>query len=273
MSAPETAAAASAATQPTVAAAPVAVVAAPSGPAVRMVLQRAKSCSLLVDDISRRVVCPTSTVVCHIAFFAGATPAHVAAAARILCETKIFAFEKAGDNDQNEATKKKKNKNDEDDDAAPAAASASAAPAPSSRAKPAALSSDLSLSVCIVPQASICGKVKSKAIQYHSQSPKDEGKALYNQFVETMRKLLLPASYVDRLDANGDEIPLETGVCKEEAARKALGLKSEAETGIKSHLHVPTVRRSVKNGTYGNTQSLMMDSTCGPMTHVLDVDL
>ena len=49
---------------------------------------------------------------------------------------------------------------------------------------------DLPGDVLIVPQATLGGKLKGKAMQYHNNIDKDKGLELYEHFVETCRRLL-----------------------------------------------------------------------------------
>ncbi|XP_065066043.1 D-aminoacyl-tRNA deacylase 2-like isoform X2 [Rhopilema esculentum] len=49
---------------------------------------------------------------------------------------------------------------------------------------------DLPGDVLIVPQATLGGKMKGKATQYHSNIPKDEGQHLYDEFVGLIKFLV-----------------------------------------------------------------------------------
>lgn len=43
---------------------------------------------------------------------------------------------------------------------------------------------DLPGSVLIIPQATLGGRIKGKAVQYHKNIEKEKGKELYNKFIE-----------------------------------------------------------------------------------------
>lgn len=49
---------------------------------------------------------------------------------------------------------------------------------------------DLPGDVLIIPQATLGGRVKGKSMQYHANSGKEEGLALYSQFVSLCEKAL-----------------------------------------------------------------------------------
>jgi D-Tyr-tRNAtyr deacylase len=49
---------------------------------------------------------------------------------------------------------------------------------------------DLPGDVLIVPQPTLCGKVKGKVLQYHRSIGKADGKPLYDEFVTACRKSL-----------------------------------------------------------------------------------
>ncbi|XP_034531515.1 D-aminoacyl-tRNA deacylase 2-like [Notolabrus celidotus] len=85
-------------------------------------------------------------------------------------------------------------------------------------------------SVLIVPQATLGGKAKGRAMQYHNNINKEDGLRLYDTFVSLCQKEL-------------------------NAAAAASG-GSEAEV-------------TVKHGTYGNRQVLKID-TNGPYTHLME---
>ena len=40
----------------------------------------------------------------------------------------------------------------------------------------------------LIPQASLCGKMKGKVAQYHALKPKTEGEALYNNLKDTLEQ-------------------------------------------------------------------------------------
>ncbi|CAG5866914.1 D-aminoacyl-tRNA deacylase 2-like [Menidia menidia] len=75
-------------------------------------------------------------------------------------------------------------------------------------------------SVLIVPQATLGGKVKGKAMQYHNNINKEEGLQLYQAFVS---------------------------LCEEELKAAVASAGSEAEV-------------TLKHGTYGNRQVLQLDT-------------
>lgn len=88
---------------------------------------------------------------------------------------------------------------------------------------------DLPGSLLIVPQATLGGKAKGKGMQYHNNISKEDGLKLYSSFVSLCEKELMAA----------------------------IGMSGrEAEV-------------TVKHGTYGNRQVLLLD-TNGPYTHLFD---
>jgi D-tyrosyl-tRNA(Tyr) deacylase len=215
--------------------APAAAATAAINPAIRMVLQRVNTASLLVDNISRRVHLKNNGIICHIAMFEGVNETHIVKAVKLITEAKLYTFESAA------VTQKEKDENNTEQQQ-------------TVRAKPTSLVEDPTISLMIIPQASIAGRVKGKTAQYHAQAKKETGQELYNLFVSSLRKVLLPTEILDKLDGNGEMV-----LAKEEEGKS----EKAALVGFS---------RSVLNGTYGNTQSLSFDSQ-GPMTHVLDIDL
>nr|XP_020467235.1 probable D-tyrosyl-tRNA(Tyr) deacylase 2 [Monopterus albus] len=85
-------------------------------------------------------------------------------------------------------------------------------------------------SVLIVPQATLGGKAKGRAMQYHNNIHKDDGLRLYSAFVALCEKELMAA------------------------AASSAGRGAEI---------------TVKHGTYGNRQVLKLD-TNGPYTHMME---
>ncbi|XP_071370580.1 D-aminoacyl-tRNA deacylase 2 [Centroberyx affinis] len=95
--------------------------------------------------------------------------------------------------------------------------------------------SELPGSLLVVPQATLGGRAKGRAMQYHGNVGKEEGLRLYGGFVELCEKELLAAAAV----AGGD-----------------------AEAGGGAGV-------AVRCGTYGNRQVLQLD-TNGPYTHLME---
>ncbi|XP_029982180.1 D-aminoacyl-tRNA deacylase 2 [Sphaeramia orbicularis] len=85
-------------------------------------------------------------------------------------------------------------------------------------------------SVLVVPQATLGGKVKGRAMQYHGNVGKEDGLRLYDTFV---------------------------ALCEKEVNASAAASDANA-TAV-----------TVKHGTYGNRQVLTLD-TNGPYTHLMD---
>ncbi|KAH0486813.1 MAG: hypothetical protein KVP17_001107 [Porospora cf. gigantea B] len=81
---------------------------------------------------------------------------------------------------------------------------------------------DLPGDILVVPQATLGGKSKGKAVQYHNNAPKADADAIYCAFVKTLTDL------------------------------------------------VPGTR--VEHGSFGERQVLAMDNTCGPFSHLFDVE-
>jgi D-Tyr-tRNAtyr deacylase len=215
-----------------------------SSPAVRLVLQRVNSASLLVDNISRRVSMQKG-IVCHLAFFDGANENHILKAVKLITESKLFAFEFPP---PPPSYNNNKNNNNDNDDQKEETKNVSSAVVVNARPKPISLLDDATINLMIVPQASIAGRIKGKVAQYHAQCAKDQAQDLYTLFISSLRKILLPVVAEGILDQNGEVI---------------LGDEEEKK------INLP---RKVLNGSYGNIQALNLDSP-GPMTHVLDVDL
>ncbi|CAL8273809.1 unnamed protein product [Merluccius merluccius] len=94
---------------------------------------------------------------------------------------------------------------------------------------------DLPGSVLVVPQATLGGRAKGRAMQYHGNISKDDGLRLYQRFVSLCRAQLQAA-------AAG------------EPRSGAEGAGAEVE---------------VQSGTYGNRQVLKLD-TNGPYTHLME---
>jgi D-aminoacyl-tRNA deacylase len=208
-----------------------------ANPAIRMVLQRVNTAALLVDNISRRVVLKNQGIICHIAMFDGVNETHIPKAVKLITESKLYAFGTVGEN--------------------------------AARPKPISLVEDPTVSLMIIPQASIAGRVKGKTAQYHSQCSKDIAQDLYNLFISSLRKALLPAEILDKLDVNGELIAENNN---NTAKEDNINDDDQAEGKNIEKKKQPELPRYVLNGTYGNTQALSFDSS-GPMTHVLDVEL
>jgi D-tyrosyl-tRNA(Tyr) deacylase len=134
-------------------------------------------------------------------------------------------------------------------------ASPTTAPAPP-RVKASSILSKTDIDCLIIPQATLAGRLKGKAVQYHDQCPKDRGQILYDRFVQKMRSTLLPPELLDQLDRNGELLFQRTS----EGAGDATG--DACVPGV-------VLRRKVLNGTYGNRQALTLDSY-GPMTHLFE---
>ena len=86
-------------------------------------------------------------------------------------------------------------------------------------------------SLLIVPQATLGGKAKGRAMQYHANIGKEDGQRLYHEFVSLCEKELMQA---------GGEV-------------------TEPQSGAVV----------LKHGTYGNRQVLKLD-TNGPYTHLME---
>lgn len=99
--------------------------------------------------------------------------------------------------------------------------------------------------IMIVPQASLAGKIKGHAVQFHRLPDKSEGLRLYNHFCHLVR--IARDVNEDEVDTNGS--PLAGGVPSEG------WLKNQAR---------------VVSGTFGNRQGLRFESE-GPFTHTFDL--
>ena len=99
-------------------------------------------------------------------------------------------------------------------------------------------------SVLVVPQATLGGRAKGRAMQYHGNIGKDDGLRLYQRFVSLCQA---------QLQAAGGAAPSGAqGAGDERAGTEGAGAESE-----------------VKHGTYGNRQVLKLD-TNGPYTHLME---
>jgi len=99
-------------------------------------------------------------------------------------------------------------------------------------------------SVLVVPQASLGGRVKGRAMQYHGNIGKEEGLQLYSCFVSLCHAQL-----------GGGET--------RSGAQGAEPAGGETRSGAQG------AEPAVKHGTYGNRQVLQLD-TNGPYTHLME---
>jgi D-Tyr-tRNAtyr deacylase len=100
-------------------------------------------------------------------------------------------------------------------------------------------------SIMIVPQASMGGTLKGKAVQYHDNVHKDRGLDLYNAFSDTVRSLAFSQSNSRPSGKQTNEFGNEQAIVGEEA-------------------------RKIIVGTYGNRQGFSMNSD-GPHTYVFEL--
>eukprot|EP00760_Papus_ankaliazontas_P004283 PhM_4_TR11773/c0_g1_i1/m.25418 len=176
---------------------------------MRVIAQRVDSASLLLDNVER-FGSIRAGVVLYVSFLQGATAENVTTAVTSLLSTKIFSFDIPSD--------------------------------PSVRV-PTVSVGERKVDVLVIPQASIAGKIKGKAIQYHGQAPKEDTQKMYEAFCAQLRHGL---GAVLESDANG--VPL-------------VGGSGEAAAAAGQPI--------VVSGTFGNRQALKMDSP-GPMTHFFE---
>ncbi|CAL8287334.1 unnamed protein product [Gadus morhua 'NCC'] len=92
-------------------------------------------------------------------------------------------------------------------------------------------------SVLVVPQATLGGRAKGRAMQYHGNIGKEDGLRLYQRFVSLCQAQLQAAGGAEGAGAEG-------------AGAEGAGAE-------------------VKHGTYGNRQVLKLD-TNGPYTHLME---
>lgn len=251
----------------------------PSPTTVRLVAQRVYKATLLVDNVSRTISIRDGIIV-FVCFLSGATDASVQAAVELLLGMKIFTFEfLSKDADEDEEASKKDHSNSSN-----------------GRAKATALRDQDRCDVLLIPQATLAGKPKGKAMQYHSQAQKDEGSRLFQLLCDRIRAALAPDQVLitGSLDANGLPVANRKKTAEAESAANstisAVASRNDdlaAETSgdvvvgdqrylvqggnennndVAQHQH----RRWVLNGTYGNRQGLCFESP-GPFTHVLEI--
>ena len=205
---------------------------------VRVVAQAATSASLLIDNVSERVVMPTPGVILYLSFLGDTTANHITTAVNSLVSSKIFNHL----------------------DGVPAVEG--------QRLKPQSLLEVPSCNVLIIPQATLAGKQKGKVVQYHAQCEKTKGEELYYLFCSSMREALVDGSNAASFDRNGRVI-----VDSAAAKNVATGSVDECDTKEKEDAPVASSTTShprlVLNGTYGNRQALTFDSH-GPMTHMFE---
>jgi D-aminoacyl-tRNA deacylase len=185
---------------------------------MRVVAQHVSSAQLLVDNVSRYVSVGPG-VILYVAFLTGCTDDTVRAAVSTLTTTKIFLLNV--------------------DRAADEEIKAQGGP----RAKPNSLSESPNGDVLVIPQATLAGKSKGKAMQYHQQIGRDEGLRLYQLFVRELADVLLTTTP----ELNG---------CLE---RDCNGCYVGSHDGA----------RQVLYGTYGNRQGLQLVSD-GPFSHTFE---
>jgi len=113
-------------------------------------------------------------------------------------------------------------------------------------------------SVLIVPQASLAGKPKSKDVQYHNLTNKDEGFELYKNFIQLFQQ--------------ASENKVKTSSKQEESEPTENKDNQIEDKGKQPEENKPKEKVGafvVKNGTYGNRQGLKFSSG-GPFTHLFE---
>ena len=206
---------------------------------VRVFAQHVNAATLLVDNVCRTVTIGPG-VVLYVCFLDGATPEAVANAVKVLISTRIFTLVPRG-----------------------------ATPEATVRPKPVALL-ESDCDVLVVPQATLAGRCKGKAVQYHAQCEKLLGKSLYDQFCEGIRKSIIAMDdgALPCFDTNG--VPKEFSNEPPEGFPAAGPLPEPTASGQLPGPGVGTrvacLHRLVLNGTYGNRQALNIDSP-GPFSH------
>lgn len=110
--------------------------------------------------------------------------------------------------------------------------------------------------IMIVPQASLGGKPKGRAMQFHQLLPKDKSEEAYDEFCHRIR--LARGVDEETVDVNGARLP--------ETLKKRPNVTGETEDGR------PWLKYDgrVVCGTFGNRQGLRMDSD-GPFSHYLEI--
>ncbi|CAL8283170.1 unnamed protein product [Lota lota] len=126
---------------------------------------------------------------------------------------------------------------------------------------------DLQGSVLVVPQATLGGRAKGRAMQYHGNISKDDGLRLYQCFVSLCQAQLQAAGGETRGGAKGAGGETRGGAkgAGGETRGGAKGAGGETRGGAKGAGAEP----EVKHGTYGNRQVLQLD-TNGPYTHLME---
>lgn len=229
-----------------------------------MVCQSVLSASLLVDNVQRRVAIGQG-VVFYVSFIGPSiSEADVDNSVGALLNGNIFVLDPPPPSAELQQ---------QPNVSAIGASGSPTATAPrtaSARAKPSSILSKADIDCLIIPQATLAGRLKGKAVQYHDQCPKDRGQVLYDRFVQKMRSTLLPPELLDQLDVNGGLI-LRAGTAAEtgEKSPESAHHQGSGDTTVEGILPSAVRRRKVLNGTYGNRQALTLDSY-GPMTHLFE---
>lgn len=197
--------------------------AASSAATTRIIAQAANTATLLIDNVSKTVTMPSPGLVLYVAFLKNSNVEDVTRAVKDITTAKVFPLQSNIDfwRRSQEAAKEGLDELSSSDE----------------RPKPIALIDCPTANVLIIPQATLAGKLKAKAVQYHGQCDKNDAETLFYEF------------------------------CKQ--VRNELGVKGECDrNGV--NVSPNENSRIVLNGTFGNRQGLDMSSS-GPFTHVFEL--
>lgn len=185
----------------------------------RIVAQAANTATLLTDNISKTVTMPSPGLILYVVFLKNTNGDDVKRAVQEIVTAKVFPLQTNIDLWKLEQEGGVRNSNED-------------------RPKPMALIDCPNANVLIIPQATLAGKLKAKAVQYHGQCDKSDAEGHFYDFCRCVREAL---GVIGECDQNG--VVTSEGVANS---------------------------RVVLNGTFGNRQGLDL-SSAGPFTHVFEL--
>eukprot|EP00796_Vickermania_ingenoplastis_P007992 gene7992-5552_t len=119
---------------------------------------------------------------------------------------------------------------------------------------PQALEDHPEMDLLVVPQASLCGKLKGTTVQFHQLVDKHHSEDAFHELCHRLR--LARGVDEEKVDGNGNKLPAVL----------------QAEPDTISGCDWLKYAGRVVNGTFGNRQGLRLESD-GPFTHFIDVCL
>lgn len=129
--------------------------------------------------------------------------------------------------------------------------------------------------VMVIPQAGLTSKYKSKRLQYHSQMPKEKGRAMYKTLCDALQKvavdLIFPGVAKKAKRQKKRDRKTETSGTPADASTKDEESKTTTTTDYWTSVGLSTsqVEKMPRFvfGTFGNRQALHVVSDMGPFTH------